>query len=366
MRTDALPDFLHLFHALGPARRHLPRLLESFDHEPARLRNAGARQLELAGANPAIAAKIGSRQQPMVRRDLGWAEAENNHLLTCYDRAYPELLRQADDYPPLLYASGDIALLASPQIAIVGSRRCTPGGARTAREFAAELVQAKLTVTSGMALGIDAAAHRGALDAGGGTVAVIATGRDIVYPSRNRRLADEIVERGLIVSEFPLGTPARAGHFPRRNRIISGLSLATLVVEAAERSGSLITARLAAEQGRDVFAVPGSIHNPQSRGCHRLLRDGALFAESPADILSELSLLHSFVRDSRIGPSPADKVELDPAQRCLLDAIGYDPVTADTLVQRSGLTIDQVSSMLLLLELNDLIQSAPGGCYVRI
>ncbi|HEY5739988.1 MAG TPA: DNA-processing protein DprA, partial [Gammaproteobacteria bacterium] len=220
-------------------------------------------------------------------------------------------------------------------------------------------------ITSGLAAGIDAAAHRGALAAGGCSVAVAGCGPERVYPERHRALADELAGQGAVVSEFPVGTPPRAPNFPRRNRIISGLSLATLVVEAARRSGSLITAGLAADQGREVFAVPGSIHNPQTRGCHDLIRDGATLVDSVDEVLRELEALsgHEF---SRSPPAPVNQSQvLDRAHRRLLEAIGYDPVHCDVIAARSGLTIDQLSSMLLLLELNELIQSAPGGCFVR-
>ena len=286
--------------------------------------------------------------------------------MTCADPRYPALLRQLADYPPLLYAEGDPALLAAPQVAIVGSRRCTPGGEQTAREFAAALAAAGLAVTSGLALGIDAAAHRGALDVGGATLAVLGSGIDRCYPPRNRALAASIVEHGLVISEFPPGMPAARANFPRRNRIVSGLALATLVVEAAARSGSLISARLAGEQGREVFAVPGSIYNPMTRGCHRLIRDGATLVEEPADITRELGSLLSFACAAPDRPRAAPQPALDPAEERLLEALGFDPVDADTLVSRTGLTIDRVSSMLTNLELNDYVRPAPGGCFVRI
>jgi DNA processing protein len=305
------------------------------------------------------------RRLPGVELDLEWAEASGHRLLAYHDPAYPELLRQIPDSPALLYVSGHVECLQTPQIAIVGSRNCTPGGAQNAHDFALQSAAAGLTITSGLALGIDSAAHRGALDAGGATIAVTGTGLDRVYPRRNRGLAEQIVERGALVTEFATSTDARPANFPQRNRIISGLAIATLVVEATVRSGSLITARLAAEQGREVFAIPGSIHNPQAQGCHRLIRDGATLTENAADIGAELGSLFDYAshrQASRKEPAPV----LDAQQRALLESIGYDPVHCDLLVQRSGLTMDKLSSMLVTLELNDLIQSAPGGCYVRI
>ena len=366
MQTDLLPDFLHLYHSLGPRFSGLAALLAQFSGDPARILDSPSSRLIATGLNHAAIAKIRSRRHSLVDVDLAWAETDNRHLICFDDSRYPELLRQTTDFPTLLYACGDPDLLDNPQIAMVGSRNCTPGGAQTAFDFAAQLASAGLAVTSGMALGIDSAAHRGALSVAGKTIAVTGTGLDRIYPARNRKLASEILQQGLIVSEFPLGTEARPANFPQRNRIISGLSLATLVVEAASRSGSLITARLAAEQGREVFAVPGSIHNPQTRGCHQLIRDGAVITESPGDIAVELSGLIDLNPGQQQNRQRDTSLTLDKAHQKLLSAIGYDPVNCDILVQRSGLTIDKLSSMLLLLEINDFIQSAPGGCFVRI
>ncbi len=366
MQKDLLPDFLHLCHGFSNHGTVLIPLLEHFDGDPSRIRRSSRAELRAIGLNPKAITRILARQETRVGRDLAWAQVDNHHLICHDDSAYPALLRQISDFPPLLYASGNITLLQAPQIAIVGSRLCTPGGAQNAFEFGARLAEAGLAITSGMALGIDSEAHRGALQCGGKTLAVMGTGLDVIYPQRNRRLATEIQQQGLLLSEFAPGTRAHKSNFPRRNRIISGLSLATLVVEATQRSGSLITARLAAEQGREVFALPGSIHNPQARGCHNLIRDGALLVETPQDITREISQLASFVFSEGTAPPPNDLVRVDNEHQHLLEAIGYDPVNCDILVQRSGLTIDQLSSMLLILELNDLIQSAPGGCYVRI
>ncbi len=366
MQKDLLPDFLYLFHSFAAAPATLLQLLDIFDHDPRRIRACGETELTAAGCSRTMLRKLEADHGDRVERDLAWAAAPDQHLICYDDPAYPELLRHITDCPALLYVQGDPALLDQPQVAIVGARRCTPGGAINATDFAAALAATGLTVTSGLALGVDAAAHEGALRGGGHTIAVVGTGIDRLYPARNRQLADQIRERGLIVSEFPLGAAAEPYHFPRRNRLISGLSLATLVIEAAARSGSLITARLAAEQGRDVFALPGSIHNPLSRGCHRLLREGAMLAEHPDDIIEALALELSRQSAAVTQPAGPDMSGIDSEHRLLLDSIGYDPVTPDTLVERSGLTIDKLSSMLLILELNDLIQSAPGGCYVRI
>jgi DNA processing protein len=366
MQKDLLADFLHLYHSLGPRRTGLIELLEHFAGDAERIRSSSNKELEASGLNRDTIRKIRSRQHPQVARDLAWAATDPNHLICYHEPAYPGLLRQISGFPTLLYASGNLQLLHEPQVAIVGSRNCTPGGAQTAFDFAAQLSSGGLSITSGMALGIDAAAHRGALHAAGKTIAVTGTGLDLIYPGGNRKLAGEILEQGLLVSEFPLGTGAQAANFPQRNRIISGLSMATLVVEAAQRSGSLITARLAAEQGREVYAVPGSIHNPQTRGCHQLIRDGAVLVEAPKDIVAGLSGMFSFVLEQQFEEAHKQTRSLDREHRQLLETIGYDPVNCDILVQRSGLTIDKLSSMLLKLELSDLIQSAPGGCFVRI
>jgi len=233
-------------------------------------------------------------------------------------------------------------------------------------DFARYLADSGLTITSGMATGIDVQAHRGALACGGNTIAVAGTGLDRIYPSVNRQIAYEIHDKGLLVTEFPLGTGPKSENFPRRNRIISGLCIATLVVEATRRSGSLITAHQAVEQGREVFAVPGSIHNPQAKGCHQLIREGAKLVDQASDIIEELGSLLGFIVEQQQQASDIDDPQLDQATIQLLDTIGYDPVSSDTLVARSGLTIDKLSSMLLLLELNNLIQAAPGGYFVRI
>ena len=359
---ESLNHFLSLFHACGTRHAVLRKLLRQRAHDPDRV------QLEELLALQKKSDSIGpglDQIKARVAADLHWAENEPNRLIWYGDPAYPSLLRQTSSYPLLLYVSGDRSLLPQAQIAIVGSRQCPPGGAQHAYDFAAELAASGLVITSGLALGIDSQAHRGALSRGS-TIAVTATGADRIYPQRNRRLAEQIRERGLLITEFPLGTEPRCEFFPRRNRIISGMALATLVVEATRRSGSLITARLAAEQGREVLAIPGSIHNPQSSGCHQLIRDGAGIAESPADIVQEIGSLLEYSVSERAFTSHQHRPALEPAQKRLLNHIGFDPVTTDTIVKRSGLTVDQVSSMLLILELNDFIQSAPGGCFVRI
>lgn len=287
---------------------------------------------------------------------LRWAEQPGNSILTLADAEYPSRLLETADPPTLLYAKGNVGLLNSPGVAIVGSRNPTPQGSRDAESFAGALADAGVTVISGLAAGIDAAAHRGGLKGRGSTVAVVGTGADRVYPASNHDLAQRLASDGLLVSEFPLGTPAIGSNFPRRNRIISGLSIGVLVVEAAMRSGSLITARLAAEQGRDVFAMPGSIHSPLSKGCHRLIKEGAKLVESAEDVLSELGL-----------GAPSESADTsDPEPDSLLGALGFDPCDIDTIAERSGLTPELLSAMLLQLELDGQVAKLPGGRYQRV
>lgn len=307
---------------------------------------------------PAIAQQIAAGPDPdATAATLAWLAIPGNHLITLADPEYPRQLLEIPDPPPLLYARGRLELLQAPAMAIVGSRNATPQGEKTAEEFAQALSESGYCIVSGLALGIDGAAHRGALRGRGSTIAVVGTGLDIVYPARHRPLAHEISVHGLLVSEFPLGTPSMARNFPRRNRIISGLSRGCLVVEAHLQSGSLITARLAAEQGREVFAIPGSIHSPVSKGCHRLIKEGAKLVESLQDILEELGDTEHKTSQSSVEPT-----EESP----LLAHMGYAPITLDTLMQCSGLTSDTLSSMLLVLELEGKVASLPGGRYQRI
>jgi len=292
-----------------------------------------------------------------------WAAGAGNAIVTLADDDYPRGLLEASDPPPMLYLKGRRELLARPGIAIVGSRNATAQGLANAEAFARTLSEAGYTIVSGQALGIDAAAHRGGLAGSGSTIAVIGTGPDIVYPARNRDLAHAIAADGLIVSEFAIGTPALSSNFPRRNRIISALSRGVLVVEAALRSGSLITARLAGEQGRDVFAIPGSIHSPLSKGCHQLIKQGAKLVDSANDVLEELGAT------ARLAPSassPAPAPAASDAASALLAVMGYDAVGFDALLERAGVAPEKLSTLLLELELDGRISQLPGGRYQRL
>ena len=298
-----------------------------------------------------------------VRSSLDWLKKDNAHLVTLADEAYPRRLLEIDSPPVIFYALGNLQWLHHPSIAIVGSRNATPQGEKNAEDFAQSLCDQGLCVVSGMALGIDGASHRGALKSNGATIAVVGTGLDIVYPSRHRDLAHQIAERGLIVSEFSLGTPSKAQNFPRRNRIISGLSLGCLVVEANVDSGSLITARLAAEQGREVFAIPGSIHSPVSKGCHQLIKQGAKLAESTADIIEELK--NTLPELSPIG-SLAHSGQTATKPNIVLASMGFDAIGFDALLSSSGLTTEALSAMLMMLELEGKITIINGGKYQRL
>ena len=315
----------------------------------------------------------------MVLADLERLDSDSSIHPVLFDSPeYPDLLRQIANPPPLLYVRGQINALHLPQIAIVGSRNPSSGGAENAESFARYLAQQGFAITSGLALGVDGAAHKGALAGWGKTIAVMGTAVDRIYPARHRALALEIIEKGgALISEFPLGTGSYAGNFPQRNRIISGLSLGTLVVEAAVQSGSLITARQAVEQNREVFAIPGSIHNPLSKGCHQLIRQGATLVECAQDILDQLQGLLEFkwqeaqqelpfVKDEKTQVQPSPIINLpDEDHGPLLKAIGFDPVSLDVLVERTQLAVHELIPQLTLLELSGKIETI-GGCYQRI
>ncbi len=306
-----------------------------------------------------------------VEADLSWLAAPGRHLITLCMPAYPPRLRHIPDPPPVLFVDGDADILCAAQLAMVGSRRPTPCGVETAHRFSAELAGCGLVITSGLALGIDAASHRGAIAGGGRTLAVAANGLDTVYPRVHRRLARQVADNGALVSEFSPGSAPLARNFPRRNRLISGLSLGVVVVEAARRSGSLITARLAGEQGREVFAVPGPIQSPLAHGCHHLIRQGAKLVEQVPDILEELPteppgdvwrVPQKHVPESADGSADG----LDVRQKKVLASLAHRAASVDCVVERSGLTADTVCSILLALELRGLVVPVPGGAYCRV
>ena len=298
--------------------------------------------------------------QGKLAATLNWLKDPANSVITLADSDYPHLLLNIPDPPPLLYLKGRRELLSAAALAIVGSRNATPQGLANAEAFAEAASNAGLCVVSGMALGVDTAAHRGGLRGTAASIAVVGTGLDIVYPAKNRDLAHELAKKGALISEFPLGTPALGSNFPRRNRIISGISRGCLVVEAALQSGSLITARQALEQGREVFAIPGSIHSPLSKGCHALIKQGAKLVETAQDILEELGY------PSAANANAANKSESSAEDSLLLKHLGHDATDIDTLCLRSGLTTEAVSAMLLTLELDGVIASLPGGRYQRV
>lgn len=311
--------------------------------------------------------KTGSAILRSVEQCLRWSEAPHCAIVPLGSASYPPLLATCADAPLQLFVRGSIDCLHLPQLALVGSRHPTVDGRRHARRFAAELVQGGYQITSGLALGIDAESHRGALDADGVTIAVLGTGLDTIYPTCHADLAEQICQRGALVSELPPATRAHPKNFPERNRIISGLSHGVLVVEAAERSGSLITARVGAEQGREVFAIPGSIDNPLTRGCHRLLRQGVHLVESAADIYVELPALVAWQSEQAGGevvPPAGRKRARTPRQRQLLQHLGYDPASLDTLVVRTGWSVPELLQELMSLELVGAIELQPQG-YVR-
>jgi len=329
--------------------------------------NATPTELKQIGLNSNDIKILKNPDWPSSERELSWCEKNDCHLVTITDENYPALLREIEDAPLMLSVRGDVTLLSRPQIAIVGSRNPTTIGKEIAYDFAKHLAKAGFIITSGLALGIDCASHEGALETGA-SVAVLGTGVNHIYPYSHRELAEKMIAQGAIMSEFPLDEKPKAKNFPLRNRIISGLSLGVLVVEAAIQSGSLITARMALEQGREVFAIPGSIHNPMARGCHYLLRQGAKLVETAEDILEELSaLLEIFQQKSPHSPVKAGEItasSFDEKHRHVLDQIGFERTAFDTIIVRSGLTASEVSSILLSLELSGNVETVPGG-YMR-
>ena len=314
-------------------------------------------QMEQAGLPKRMAAAIAAFDCRLVDADWRWAEGANHFLITWVDSEYPALLKEIHDPPPVLYAMGDLSSFQQPTVAMVGSRKPSVTGSETAWRFAYELAAKNITIVSGLALGIDAQAHSGCLEAKGKTIAVMGTGIDCIYPRQHKGLAAKICENGLILSELPLQSPPIAGHFPRRNRIISGLSLAILVVEAAIKSGSLITARLACEQNRDVLAIPSSIYNPQAKGCHHLLQQGAKLVTCSDDVLEELGVIHDQQEPNLV-------FTLARENKNLVKCIGFEVTTIDQIIVRSGLSVEKVVCDIAELELQGIVRAVPGG-YTR-
>ncbi len=355
---------LNLINPILGARR-ANQLLQHFNN-PQDLFEAGSLAWQALGLSELACKALAKPDWQAVDNTLLWLEDSQHGVLSRGEVSYPSSLAEISDSPFLLYYKGDLSIFERQQLAVVGSRNPTRSGYQTAYDLAAGAAKLGFTITSGMALGIDAAAHHGDLSVSGATIAVAGTGLDVIYPSKNRDLESQIESEGLIVSEFPLGTQPLGRNFPLRNRIISGLSRGVIVVEAALKSGSLITAKQALEQGRDVFAIPGSIHNPTSRGCHWLLRQGAKLVENIGDILEEFDLRLTQTEFDYGEEMPVLGLEnLDVGYRKVLEAVDYDPTNVDQVIDRCGLTADVVCSMLLVLELQNFVHITSAGQYCR-
>lgn len=354
-----LEAWLRLSLLQGLGQQSLRKLLLALG-SPANVLAASQRQLAaIVSDKTATAIRNGGADDAALATVESWlADNPANHVITLADSEYPQALLEIPDPPPLLYVKGRLDLLNRRCFAVVGSRNATSQGVGNAEAFAETLSNAGLTIISGLALGVDAASHHGGMKGEGSTIAVVGTGLDIVYPARNRELAHRIAEHGTLISEFALGTPALAANFPRRNRLICGISRGCLVVEAAISSGSLITARLAADQGREVFAIPGSIHSPLAKGCHALIKQGAKLVESAQDILEELGYA--------VAPAVREEIAISPEQSPVLEHLGFDPVDFETLQQRSGLAASALNTALTSLELSGQVESLPGGRWQRV
>lgn len=355
MHADA-SDWLTLEAIPGLGPDAAQRLLQAFA-SPAEILATPSAQLERVVSASLARAIVQGVDAAALQPGLAWLAQPDNHLVTWFDPEYPAALRDLAAPPAWLYVKGDPAWLSRPMLAIVGSRHASPQGLRDAEAFARVLSEAGLTIVSGLALGVDTAAHSGGLSGLASSVAVVGTGLDRVYPARNKALAHRLAAEGAIISEFPVGTPPKSGHFPRRNRIISGLSLGVLVIEAALESGSLITARLASEQGREVFALPGSIHSTLAKGCHRLIKQGAKLVESASDVLEELG---------RVLPTSTPVSAPLGVGDILLEMLAGGPLILDQLASRLGLTVEDVSVKLLAAEMDGTVAKLPGGLYQRL
>ena len=361
---DDITYWLGLHHALGNTPRTIYRLLKKF--------NSPRTIMDLYKKDPRRFPLTDIQHQRMrtfawsaIDRDINWqTQQPHHHILTIHDPRYPQYLREIHAPPLILYISGNPSMLSQPQLAIVGSRNPTPSGRNLAHTFAVQLSHAGLTITSGLAIGIDGCAHQGALQSNAATIAVLGCGADIIYPLRHRKLAQQIIEQGAIISEFPVGSPSLPANFPKRNRIISGLSMGTLVIEATLRSGSLITAHAANNQGREVFAIPSSIHNPLARGCHQLIKNGAKLVENVEDILTELNLkLKTTPQIPTQAPLHEPSKGLDKTDRKLLECVGFEVRSVQEMSALLNVATQNISARLLKLELHGYIKAVPGGYY---
>lgn len=362
---DKNREWLPLMRLPATAVSRLLRLIEICGSQSG-IVQIDVKELARAGLGHEAMRRLQNPDWKSIDQDIEWLQGPAHHFIPYNDTRYPRLLKEIPDPPPGLFVKGDPEALNSMQLGIVGSRNPTPAGKGNARLFAGQMAQLGITVTSGLASGVDYCAHLGALDESGVTIAVLGNGLDQVYPRHHADIADRIADNGALISEFVTGTPPLAGNFPRRNRLISGLSAGVLVVEAAEKSGSLITAHHALEQGREVFAIPGSIHNPLARGCHSLIKQGAKLVESCADILEELNVMAHVTTPLSGKTEPEPCCQLDDEHMFLLKYIAHDPVAIDNLVELTGLTVAVVSSMLLTMEIRGVIAQTAGGCYARI
>ncbi len=366
-----LNAWLQLLHTPGVGTRTFHKLLEHFK-QPEIVLAASNTELNNCKLRQNTIAALQNPDSSLIHKDLDWLSSDDqHHIIPLHDTRYPERLKQINDAPPILFVRGDVDYLSRPQLAIVGSRTPSASGLNTARDFSRHLSSAGITITSGLANGIDGACHKGALDGIAGTIALVAHGLDIVYPAAHQQLAQSITQAGAVVSEVPIGTKPARCLFPQRNRIISGLSIGTLVVEAALKSGSLTTARLALEQNKEVFAIPGSIHNPLARGCHQLIRQGAKLVETADDILEELGnhlstpVLKVETKKNDPEINPDQQLALDPDHQKLLKCLNYEPASIDELVNRSTFKAAEIASMLLILELEGAVVSK-DGLYTQV
>jgi len=370
MKNDRynLHYWLALWHVPGIGPKSFARAIASYPHLQDLFSCTGA-QLKQLGFNEKSIAHIRQPNWQQIEREIHWSTQPQQHIVTWNDSNYPKLLKEISSSPPILYVKGDVNVLNSQQLAMVGSRHPTPTGKETAAKFSKALSLLGLTITSGLAYGIDITSHRACLQTTGKTIAVMGCGIDCIYPKRHAHIAAEIVERGALVSEYPLGLLPIAKNFPRRNRIISGLSLGVLVIEAALKSGSLITAHYALEQNREVFAIPSSIHNSLAKGCHALIREGGVLVETIQHIIEqlpfELSLQSRQMQASETPPDAKKSHILDINQKKLMTCVGFELTPIDTMVERSGFSVSKISAMLPMLELQGVIRSIPGG-YMRV